>query len=327
VAGAAGVESDGENIQLTLRPVQRLQLSMSRQSFVTQSPTSHAGASANPRARVSGLSAGVQGPAGFQLHASYFDSLNVGSGQRRQATTVGVSRSIGGRLDVRVNRFQSRTGGYAATQFDVVALRQTLTRHFTLSQTITRNATSTTVSYGGQFSSNLLTFGAESQVVFLPFATAGHSGFQQTLQFTVRLRLPRDAYLNASSGITPSGGTSYTAYATAYAYGSALDPGARPRSAEPRIRFAKYEVRGRVVDEAGHGVFGAAVQVGEDLVFSDSEGYFSSRQEDRKKYSLVVRTDEFMFSGAYDVVSLPAVVNADVEERAQAVAIVLRRRR
>ena len=324
VAGAAGVESDRENILLNLHPVQSLQLSVSRQNLLMQSGVSHTGASASLRARVNGLSAAVAGPAGFQLHASYFDSLSIESGQRRQGTTLGVMSRIGSRLDVTADLFQSRAAGYAASRFGVASLREKLTGRLTFSQTITHNTGGTTVSYGGQLSSNLVTVGLESQIVFLPFAPSGHSGFQQAMQVSVRLRLPRDANFNLSSSIDQLGATRYTAYATAYAYGDALDPGAHPHPVGAKVHLAKYVVRGRVVDAEGHGVFGASIRVGRDIVFTDSEGNFSSRQTQQKPYPLAVLLDEFMFAGVYELVSSPTVAGADIEEKAQAIAIVLR---
>jgi hypothetical protein len=62
VTGSAGVESDRENIQINLRPVQKAQFRVSHQNLLTQSAASRAGATASVRARVNGLGATATGP-------------------------------------------------------------------------------------------------------------------------------------------------------------------------------------------------------------------------------------------------------------------------
>jgi hypothetical protein len=65
--------------------------------------------------------------------------------------------------------------------------------------------------------------------------------------------------------------------------------------------------------------------VGEDVVFTDSDGAFSSSQRRRQPAAVSVLLDQFMFDGKYEVLSAPAKADADVAATAKPISIVLRR--
>ena len=171
-----------------------------------------------------------------------------------------------------------------------------------------------------------MTLGLHSLTVFLPFGVSGRSGFQQSLRLSVRVRLPGNTTFDVATNTSPLGETAYTTYATTYAYSDALDPGARRGPPSVKVRLAKHLVEGVVEEADGRPIAGAAIRVGDDLVFSDSNGRFVSRQAQQKQYPLAVLVDEFMFPGRYDVVTAPDVVTAAPDERAEAYSIVLRSR-
>ena len=107
---------------------------------------------------------------------------------------------------------------------------------------------------------------------------SGRAGFQPVVHVSLRVRLPHDASLNFSTSVDALGRTKHTAYGTTYVYGTALDPAAHPRAPVARVKFEKYVLTGRVVDVDGKPVEGAAIRVGGDVVFTDSDGAFSSAQ-------------------------------------------------
>lgn len=67
-----------------------------------------------------------------------------------------------------------------------------------------------------------------------------------------------------------------------------------------------HEVKGRVVDERGAPVEGAAVRVGKALVFTDAAGYFMHRQRKSTASALAVDMEAFVASGEWECVSCPA---------------------
>ena len=326
IASAPGVEGERENVLVRLHSAQRLQVSFSRQNLVMQSSLSRALPGSLVRARVNGVAAGAAVSGALQLRGSYFESTSDSRGvvRRSQGTTMGATGRIGSLLEAQLDVFENRNEGLR-NRFAVATIRERINRRFMFSQTVTRTIGGTTVSYGGQISSNLVSVGAESQVVFLPFAPSQRGGFRQSLQLTVRLRLPHDTSFNLNTYLNALGEVRYTAYGTGYAYGTALDPAGRPPSASARVRMSKYLVKGRVVDTNGGPVQGAALRIGEDVVFSDSDGNFTSRQSSTRQYPVSVLVDQFMFDGVYEPVSAPAAATAAVESRAQTFEVVLRR--
>jgi len=326
VPGASGAESEKDNVLLRLQRRGRGQVTFSRQNLLTQIDN-FATAPANLRARLHGISGSLSTSSGLQVHASLFDSLSSRAGApawHGRGVTAGATASVARSLTIQADAFESHAG-QQVTRIGMGTLRERLGSKVTLSQTLTRTSGTTTVSYGGEIRGNLFSVAIGSQMVFVPFAMAGRAGFQQVLQVSARIRLPHDASLNLSTYVDALGRTKQTAYGTAYAYGTALDPAAHPHAPAAHVRFEKYVVTGRVVDEDGKAVEGAAIQVGEDVVFTDSDGAFTSSQRRLQPVVVSVLLDQFMFDGRYEVSSAPAKADPDVTARATPISIVVRR--
>lgn len=80
------------------------------------------------------------------------------------------------------------------------------------------------------------------------------------------------------------------------------------------------------MDEDGQPVSGAALRIGDDLVFSNSEGEFFLRKKKNRPCPVEVALSEFLVSGGFAVVSTPAVVAPSVQESETPITITLRRR-
>ncbi len=87
--------------------------------------------------------------------------------------------------------------------------------------------------------------------------------------------------------------------------------------------MARYVIRGAVRDEEGHAVEGAAIEIGGELVFTNSSGEFFVRVGRPTRSAVKVLTGEFLLPGHWEVVSAPAEVEAGPETR-PGVEIVLR---
>lgn len=88
--------------------------------------------------------------------------------------------------------------------------------------------------------------------------------------------------------------------------------------------MGRYLVRGVVRDEAGAPVEGAAVELGGELTFTNSRGEFFLRTRRPHRLPLSVELDQFLLPGAWQVVSAPEEVQAEPEDRAAAIEIILR---
>ncbi len=84
-------------------------------------------------------------------------------------------------------------------------------------------------------------------------------------------------------------------------------------------------VRGRVVDQNGEPIFGAALRVDGELVFTNSQGMFFVRRKKAKELRLEALLDQFMFPGVYRAVLVPRTVRAAPEETSEMNEVVIGR--
>jgi hypothetical protein len=82
-------------------------------------------------------------------------------------------------------------------------------------------------------------------------------------------------------------------------------------------------IRGEVKVETGQGVEGAAVEIGEEVVFTNSRGEFFLRVGRPARQPVKVLTAEFLLPGQWEVVRAPAEVVAG-PETSPGIEIILR---
>ena len=288
-------ENDRENVRVELIPARNLRFVMSRDNYV--SPLD----SGLPiRAAVNGVGFWTS-LAGTQFHGSLFQSATTLG--RSQALALGTRRAITRRIETGVNylsngRLFSNKGTFMAT------VRETLNARLSFNQVITRSGGQTAISYGGSLLSNLVTITADYQTVFLPFLSAGPGQFRQVLMLGLHFQLPHGIQVHGDTSISPAGKVRYTTYATTYGYRAmSASPGASASGG-----FFRYVVRGRVVDTWGTPLEGAAVMVGKDMAFTNSQGHFFLRLKKAQGIPFAVALNEFVVPGRYQVVSAPSSV-------------------
>jgi hypothetical protein len=87
----------------------------------------------------------------------------------------------------------------------------------------------------------------------------------------------------------------------------------------------KFVIRGRVVDEQGRPVDGAALDFEGNLAFSNPDGDFQIRVGRPRPWKLTIDFKEFLTPGQWEVVEAPGTVPGAAEDKAQPVTIILRR--
>ena len=310
-------ETDRENIRVELSPRRWLHVSYDRENYV--SPDQNG---LFPRARVNGYG-GFVSAAGFVMHGELFDSRTESGNSR--AIAGGVRRNFFNWLDLSEDYFRSAQPLGSTTHSLVTTVREKVSRRITLSQYVNIGNGQTSISYGGNFFSNRFSFGVDYQTVYLPLASGAPSQFKQVLVANVRLLLPHSIEVNGMSDVSPTGKVRYTGYFSAFAYrglGAAV-PGAP--AVGPGMHA--YVVRGRVVDESGEPVRGAAVRVQGEIGFTNSEGEFLVRRKHAEECSFEVALNDFMVAGRYEVVRAPSKVKSTREETAAVDEVVLKRLR
>ena len=301
-------EIDRENFQVTWRPHRAVALTAGRNNYVQ--PAS-AGLPLARGAVDQFLAGGTF--SGTSLRAAYFTSRSPGGGGTGTAFTIGRDLPLRSRSEFSVQRSNPRHGPHATSLLGT--LRENLSTRFQTVQVLTHTEGHTTASFGGSFLSNPVTVGVEYQTIFLPFGE--RSGFEQAAMVTVRLQPWGNLQANVSSYVGPDGRVRYTAYGNDYLY--------RGENAAPqRISFTRNIVRGRVLDESGNPVPGAALRIGGTLVFTDSRGSFFLRFPKAGDYPLEVALEQFLTARRFEVVDAAPIVRAVDEAEAGEIVIRVR---
>jgi hypothetical protein len=307
-------ENDRENIRLELRPFSNFRLLVSRNNYLADIPPNGV-----ERAMVQGVGA-AGSVAGFQLNGSWFDSAS--SSGSSTAFTLGVRHMITQHFEAGVEFMRS---GFAKEPPDhslVGDFREILNSRLSVTQVISRSNGQTSVDFGGNFISNFATVSVDYQTVFLPFVQSSSGQFKQVMVVGLHFQLPHGLKFNMDSYVTPLGQVRYTAYGSTYAYRGL---GRESSGASFSGTFYQNMVRGEVLDPEGQPIAGAALQIGAEIAFTDSEGNFLLRMKKAGELNLKVAFGEFATPGRYAVVQAPQTVKVTRQDSAQEYTIVLRR--
>ena len=307
--GAA--ELVGPSLEVTARVRPELTLGASHSESVQPEP----GPRADRRGAVNQVLASGR-IAGTSLGTAYFRSRSGSAGS--DGISLSFERPTFAWLRVNGSWLYSEPLSGGAVRMLVGGLRETISPRLDLIQVATHSGDNTPVSFGGTFTSNALSVGAEYQTVYVPFDE--EQPFHQALMLTVRLQAPGGVRAQLGSYVDPTGRVRYTAQGSQFVY-----RGASAAPKVPEFGIPDNEIRGTVQDETGAPIAGAALRVGDELAFTDSQGTFFVRMKKAKDYPLVILYDEFLGPARYEALYVPDHVAAQPEAQAAPVSIVLRR--
>jgi hypothetical protein len=253
----------------------------------------------------------------FRIGAGVFQSFF--EGRSSAAEDFSASRKITNNLDMSVNYFRMLSGSGSLGGNLSASIRETISPRLSLLQVVNRAQGRTTVLYGGNYLSNSFSVGVDYQTLYLPFRA---NPFSQGINVSLQVRLPDGVQVNAQTFRSPTGQLRYTA-----AGNGILTSNFRPRVDESQKSFKRqrYLVRGRVEDEKGQPVEGAALQIGDDLVFTNAAGEFFVREKGAVILPMQVRLTEFLNPGNFRVVSCPATAIAAMDDRSVQIVVSLAR--
>lgn len=241
-------------------------------------------------------------------------------GKKTTGEALWADRPVTRWLDTGINYFRSRsqTDRQLSSMISGI-LRETVSPRLSLLQIIGSSQGQTTVSFGGNYFSNHFTVGVDYQTVYVPFLTRP---FKQGIAVTLQLRPFGGIELDGQSFLGPDGKTKYSVAGSSMLYGASRFFGVNGSSG---LRLPRYVVRGRVVDERGNAIPGAAVRVDGEVLFTNAAGQFLVRKKRSGSYSIQISFADFVNPLPYEVVSCPLSVTAMREEVAGEVLITLRR--
>jgi hypothetical protein len=256
---------------------------------------------------------------GLRAQAGIFDSRSEGISNF--SNYFGLGRSFGRLLDIETYLLQSRPSNGTLRNTPVINLRERVTRRVSLLQQLIWNDGDLTVQFGGDVVLPLGDLSVSYQLVQQPFAP--EEPFKSVLSVSARLQLGRYA-TSVNTTVLPDGSVDYLATASTFLYLGQFG-GLQPNAVGGGMRPGRFVLRGRVLDESGLPVEGAAISLNSELAFTNAEGQFLIRVNRLDDYRVQVRPEEFLLPGEWEVLSAPATIRAEREDRAQSADIILRR--
>jgi hypothetical protein len=304
-------EVDRENVMLTYDLTPEFSVGIGRQNFVQDS------ADSKPPLRASGNTIFAGGRwHEVRLTAGLYDSRSQGI--RNLSSYAAVGKGITSWLDAEAFLLQSRPEGQPTVTTPLTNLRWRLSPHLGVSQQISWHEGRPTVLFGASLITSFGEFGVDYQIVHQPFQP--FNPFRSALNLTARLQLGSYS-TSLGTYVRPDGAVDYSASGSTFLYMGTLG-GVQPQQIGPRM--ARYVVRGTVRDEAGNPVEGAAVDLGGEVVYTNSAGEFFLRAKHPELYRITILIGEFLLPGQWEVVSAPAQASASEEGKVSPVRIVLR---
>lgn len=258
---------------------------------------------------------------GFRLSSSAYTSTV--EGHRTTGYTFTGTRAIGNHFETGADFSRSKPDTGSTSRTLTGRVREIFTQKFSLIQYLSRSNGQTTFHMGGEFNSSRFSIAVTYETVYVPFRAGSAGGpFVQAYNVSLRFRPLQQMEFSAQTNVDPNGRLRYTTSASNSFYRYA---GLTPKEKGGPPRIGKYVVKGRVIDEGGNPVVGAALQVDGLVAFTDSQGRFLVRLTKRGQASLRLLFDNFLTAVPYEMKSAPSHVVAVPEDQAVDVLIILRR--
>ncbi|MCU1224234.1 MAG: hypothetical protein JWQ42_2327 [Edaphobacter sp.] len=306
-------ELDGANVTGTVRPTIGTSFSFGHQNYLIpqqdKKSTLHAQVD---RASGSWKLGEYNGTA---TGAAVFRSAYINRATR--GASLWASQTLGP-IDLRLNYLVSQSDGQAPLQSIALTSQEKLTPRLSALQVTTFSGGKTSVAFGGSLLTNLLTVGVNYQTLYVPFRP--DNPFTQTLSITLNLSLRGNIHLSTATSFTPEGKMIYTLAGSGSYYRLAGLEAAPPMQS---FRLQQYVINGQVTTPDGLPVYGAAVRIGKETVYSDRDGRFFARERKPGQYKVEVVIAEFIATGDFTVVSAPADVAATKDPQAPGIVIVI----
>lgn len=306
-------EPDRENIQVDWQVRPFLTLGAARQNFLQSRIDTL------PAVRASGNSLyGNISRYGFRAQAGLYASESQGISNLSSYYALG--RSFGRVFDAELFVLQSRPSIGPSTTTPIVNLREQVTQRLSLLQQVTFSDR-VTVQLGGAVITKFGDLGVSWQIIQKPMQPL--KPFESVLNLTARIQLGRYS-TSLNTVFQQDGSVDYLANASTFLYfGQFGGGGMQPNLIGTRV--SKFLIKGRVVDEQGQPVDGAALNFEGNLAFTNPDGYFQVGVGRPRPWKLVVDFKEFLTPGTWEVVEAPISVLAATEDKARPVEVMLRR--
>jgi len=308
-------ELDRENILAVMKLSSGAVLTLGHQNFLQPQGTD----AAAPYLRATVNQAqGSFDVAQFRLGAGIFQSHTTVSGNLAEAFSA--ARRITNSVDFGVSYFRTLSSPIPPISNLSASIRETFSPKLSLLQIVNYSQGRTNVLFGGSYVTNRFVVSVDYQTLYMPFLV---NPFSQGIGISLRVRLFRSMHVNVQTFRSADGRLRYTASGDSLLTTKFRAVGS---NGEDPFKHLRYMVRGHVQDQAGRPIAGAAIRIGEQLVFTNADGKFFVRRNKAGTLALEVVLTEFLNSAPFQLVSAPPTVKVDPEAATADVEIVLDRK-
>jgi hypothetical protein len=254
----------------------------------------------------------------FRLGAGIFQSHSAVASNL--AGNLSVARRITNSIDFGASYFRTLSGQIPPVSSLSTSIRETLSPKLSLLQIVNYSEGRTNVLFGGSYVTNRFTVRVDYQTLYMPFLV---NPFSQGISISLRVRLFRSLQVNAQTFRSGDGHLRYTASGDTLLTTKFRAAGS---NGEDSFKHLRYTVRGHVQDQMGGPIEGAAIRIGEQLVFTSEDGKFFVRRNKAGNLTLEVVLTEFLNSTPFHLVLAPSSVRVFPEALAPDIEIVLERK-
>ncbi|HEV2521175.1 MAG TPA: carboxypeptidase-like regulatory domain-containing protein [Candidatus Acidoferrales bacterium] len=308
-------EVDRENILAVVKPYSSAILTFGHQNFLQPQGTDPSA----PYLRATVNQAqGSFDLAQFRLGAGIFQSHSTLASNMAEAFSA--SRRVTNRIDFAATYFRTLAGPHPPISNLSTSVRETISPKLSLLQVVNYSQGRTNVQFGGSYVTNRISVGVDYQTLYMPFLA---NPFSEGVSINLRVRLFRSVQLNGQTFRTADGHLRYTAWADTLLTNRFRAAGS---NGEDAFKSLRYMVRGHVQDQTGRPVEGAAIRVGQQLVFTNADGEFFVRFHKAGTLTLDVVLTEFLNPASFHLVSTLPAVKIFPEATAPDIEIVLERK-
>jgi hypothetical protein len=308
-------ELDRENILAVMKFSSGAVLTLGHQNFLQ--PQSADPSAPYLRASVN-QAQGSFDAAQFRLGAGIFQSHSAVASNL--AGNLSVARRITNSIDFGASYFRTLSGQIPPVSSLSTSIRETLSPKLSLLQIVNYSEGRTNVLFGGSYVTNRFTVSVDYQTLYMPFLV---NPFSQGISISLRVRLFKSLQVNAQTFRSGDGHLRYTASGDTLLTTKFRAAGS---NGEDSFKHLRYTVRGHVQDQTGRPIEGAAIRIGEQLVFTSEDGKFFVRRNKAGNLTLEVVLTEFLNSTPFHLVLAPSSVRVFPEALAPDIEIVLERK-
>jgi hypothetical protein len=308
-------EFDRENILAVMRFSSGALLTLGHQNFLQPQGTDP---SAPYLRAIVNQAQGSFDVAQFRLGAGIFQSHSTVASNLAEAFSA--ARRITNSVDFGANYFRTLSGPMPPVSNLSGSFRETLSPKLSLLQVVNYSQGRLNVQFGGSYITNRITASVDYQNLYMPFLV---HPFSQGISISLRVRLFRSMQVTMQTFRSSEGHLRYTASGDTLLTTKFRAVGS---NGEDPFKHLRYMVRGHVQDQTGSRIEGAAIRVGQQLVFTNADGEFFVRRNKAGTLTLEVVLTEFLNSASFQLVSALPSVKVSPEADALDVEIVLERK-